>query len=220
MISIIVFTLDLILMLFFWNSLKHLTGFPKKALLTDRSQSFLLAISFMHMKSRSGASTELWGTPGCTVWCGGFSFYHCTIRLHAGNVLVYREINTDADTIYLQNNLHTLKAVWQVKFNPSKCVHLVLTRKKSRQMHSQQIQQNKSAKYLRVAIDNRLTWKEHVSITCSKAINAKAFMQRHLYHCPASLKSTCYVYIYGEANTRICSNSMVPTPTVSEATDQ
>ena len=86
---------------------------------------------------------------------------------------------------------------WQMKFNPSKCVHLALTRKKSHikfhyEIHSQQIQQTKSAKYLGVVIDDHLTWKEHVNVTCSKAINAKAFLQRNLYHCPASLKSTCY----------------------------
>ena len=61
-----------------------------------------------------------------------------------------------------------------------------------KEIHSQQIQQNKSAKYLGVVIDEHLTWKEHVNNICSKAIKAKAFLQQNLHHCPASMKSNCY----------------------------
>jgi len=60
------------------------------------------------------------------------------------------------------------------------------------QTDSQHIQQNKSVKYLGVVIDEHLSWKEHVNNICSKATKAKAFLQRNLYYCPASLKSTCY----------------------------
>ena len=60
------------------------------------------------------------------------------------------------------------------------------------QIHSQQIQQNKSAKYLGVMIDQHLTWKEHVNNICTKAIKAKTFLQRNLHQCPASVKSHCY----------------------------
>ena len=63
--------------------------------------------------------------------------------------------------------------IWQMKFNSSECIHQALTRKKSHihfhyQIHSQQIQQSKSAKYIciRVVIDDHLTWKEHVNIIC------------------------------------------------------
>ena len=41
-------------------------------------------------------------------------------------------------------------------------------------------------------IDQHLTWKEHVNNICSKAIQAKAFLQRNLPKCPASVKSNCY----------------------------
>ena len=84
-----------------------------------------------------------------------------------------------------------------MKFNPSKCIHLAITRKKTSikhcyRIHSQQIQQNKSAKYLGVVTDQHLTWKEHVNNICSKAIQAKAFLQQNLHQCPASVKSNCY----------------------------
>ena len=59
------------------------------------------------------------------------------------------------------------------------------------QIHSQQIRQNKSAKYLGVVIDEHLTWKEPVNDICSKAIKAKAFLQRNLFRCPITVKSNC-----------------------------
>ena len=43
-----------------------------------------------------------------------------------------------------------------------------------------------------MVIDQHLTWKEHVNNICSKAIKAKAFLQRNLHQCPASIKSNCY----------------------------
>ena len=108
-----------------------------------------------------------------------------TIRLYADDVLLYRVINDEADTICLQNDLLILENwanTWQMKFNPSKCIHLARTRKKTHikhyyRIHSQQIQQNKSTKYLGVVIDKYLTWKEHINDICSKAIKAKAFLQ-------------------------------------------
>ena len=123
-----------------------------------------------------------------------------TIRLYADDVLLYRVISNEADTICLQNDLFTLENwanTWQMKFNPPKCIHLAITRKKTSikhcyQIHGQQIQQSNSAKYLGVVIDQHLTWKEHVNNICSKAIKAKAFLQRNLHQCPASVKSNCY----------------------------
>ena len=41
-------------------------------------------------------------------------------------------------------------------------------------------------------IDEHLTWKEHVNDICSKAIKAKAFLQRNLFWCPTTVKSNCY----------------------------
>ena len=84
-----------------------------------------------------------------------------------------------------------------MKFNPSKCIHLAITRKKTHikhcyRIHSQQIQQNKSTKYLGVVIDKHLTWKEHINDICSKAIKAKAFLQQNLHRCPTLVRFNCY----------------------------
>lgn len=56
-----------------------------------------------------------------------------TIRFYADNVLIYRVISNKADTICLQNNLSILENwanTWQMRFNPSKCIHLAITRKR------------------------------------------------------------------------------------------
>jgi len=44
--------------------------------------------------------------------------------------------------------------------------------KHSYYIHSQQIVQNKLAKYLGVVMVEYLTWKEHVNLICSKATKA------------------------------------------------
>jgi len=80
-----------------------------------------------------------------------------------------------------------------MKFNPSKCVHLAITRKKLHiifcyQIHSQHTQQTKSAKYLGVVIEE---WKEHVNNICSKATKAKAFLQRNFYSL-TKIHLSCY----------------------------
>ena len=104
-----------------------------------------------------------------------------TIKLYADDVL---EINNEADATCLQNYLilENWANTWQMNFNPSKYIHLTLTQKQTcikhyYQTYNQQIQQNKSAKYLGVVIDEHLTWKDHVSNICSKAIKTKAFLQ-------------------------------------------
>ena len=43
-----------------------------------------------------------------------------------------------------------------------------------------------------VIIDEHLTWKEHVNEIGSKAIRAKAFLQRNFFRSPTQVKSNCY----------------------------
>ena len=84
-----------------------------------------------------------------------------------------------------------------MKFNPTKCVHLTITNKRTFFKHGysiydQQLQQVSSAKYLGVTINSHLTWKDHIIDICSKANSAKAFLQRNIYQCPKAIKSNCY----------------------------
>ena len=84
-----------------------------------------------------------------------------------------------------------------MKFNPTKCVHLAITNKKTflkynYSIYSQQLKNVTSAKYLGVVIDSHLTWKDHINEISSKASSAKAFLKRNIYQCSTTIKSNCY----------------------------
>ena len=54
------------------------------------------------------------------------------LRLYADDALLYSIINSAADCINLQTDLSTLQKwceTWQMKFNPTKCEHLQITKK-------------------------------------------------------------------------------------------
>ena len=67
-------------------------------------------------------------------------------------------------------------------------------------------------------IDGHLTWKDHTNDICSRAINAKAFLQWNFHRCPPSVKSNCY-YIHSEAYTWICCYNMVPTSPIPDSSN-
>ena len=51
--------------------------------------------------------------------------------MHADDVLIYRSIQSEADGNSLQNDLSNLESwadLWQMKFNPSKYLHVVITK--------------------------------------------------------------------------------------------
>ena len=73
-----------------------------------------------------------------------------------------------------------------MKFNPTKCVHLAITNKKTflkcnYSIYSQQLRHVTSAKYLGIIIDSHLTWKDHINEISSKANSARAFLKRNIY---------------------------------------
>ena len=123
-----------------------------------------------------------------------------TIRLYADDILMYRIINSENDCSCLQNDLNSLgnwSELWQMKFNPAKCIHLTITNKKiyikyCYQIYDQYIKQTSSAKYLGVTIDRHLTWKDHINEICNKANITKAFLKRNIHQCPTSIKANCY----------------------------
>ena len=104
--------------------------------------------------------------------------------------------------------------MWEMKFNPAKCIHLAITNKKtyiknSYQIYDQNIKQVSSTKYLGITIDQHLTWADHINKICNtidqhltwadhinkicnKANVAKAFLKRNIYQCPMSIKANCY----------------------------
>ena len=91
------------------------------------------------------------------------------VKLYADDTLIYRIINSAEDITILQRDLNTLSEwanKWLMSFNPSKCVHLTITRKtnplkSSYSICGSVIQQSNSTKYLRVTITSNLSWSEH-----------------------------------------------------------
>ena len=57
---------------------------------------------------------------------------HCTVKLYADDILIYAIIGSPEDCLHLQSDLALLQAwaeKWQMKFNPSKCLHLTVSNK-------------------------------------------------------------------------------------------
>ena len=124
-----------------------------------------------------------------------YSFHAVFLPLQCN--LVYRIIHTPEDIAMLQRDLD-ISSKWAKKwlksFNPSKCIHLTITRKThplpSRySICDSVIEQSNSAKYLGVTITSNLSWSEHINKIANKANSARTFLQRNLNQ---SIKSACY----------------------------
>ena len=68
-----------------------------------------------------------------------------------------------------------------MQFHPQKCSVLRLTRKKSPlihqyQLHGHILQTETDSKYLRVTVNNKLNWNNHIKNVCSKANRSLAFL--------------------------------------------
>ena len=85
-----------------------------------------------------------------------------------------------------------------MQFNPDKCEVIRITNRKSKKLtvpysiHNSVLREVKAAKYLRVTIDDRLTWNEHVDAVAKKASSTRAFLQRNINRCPRNIKEVCY----------------------------
>ena len=101
-----------------------------KDYLTDRSQTVILE------GKSSSPKPVLSGVPQGSVLAPLYYFCYIlmiaigtkinsTVRLYADDVLIYRTIQSEADGISLQNDLSNLESwanLWQMKFNPAKCI--------------------------------------------------------------------------------------------------
>ena len=84
-----------------------------------------------------------------------------------------------------------------MKFNPSKCSHLIISNKHhilhyNYHLCDQPIQRVSQAKYLGVTFDEHLNWKHHIASICNKANAAKSFLKRNVNYCPTNFKANCY----------------------------
>lgn len=123
------------------------------------------------------------------------------IRLYADDVILYREIHSEADVSILQKDLDSIAQwadTWLMKLNLSKCEHLTITNKKSPlnstyNLNSHPLCKVTSAKYLGVIINHNLSWSDHIVAISNKANSMRAFLQRNLRQCSPSTKSLAYL---------------------------
>jgi len=103
---------------------------------------------------------------------------------------------------YLTNDLLTLEKwekKWKMKLNIDKCMVLTVTLKNNPKRHNilyitmARLASVTSAKYLGITIDSRLSFNEHVVITCKKANSILAFICRNFRSYQRKIKTDLYL---------------------------
>ena len=123
-----------------------------------------------------------------------------TSRFFVDDCMLYRTINSEADTQTLQedlDNLQDLERDWMMSFNPDRCEVIRITNKHRiingpYTIHGQQLRETNKAKYLGVTVDNKLTWGPHINAMTKKANNTTACLGRNIAGCPRNIKELSY----------------------------
>ena len=122
-------------------------------------------------------------------------------KLFADDSLLFKVIRNDTDRALLQNNLTALehsKITWQMSFNPTKCVVLLISTNKKTglstqyQLHGHTFEMVDSSKYLGMAIRDDLSWETRVQNTASKANRTLGFLRRNMKDCTKPVKDLTY----------------------------
>ena len=104
---------------------------------------------------------------------------------------MYREIRSVEDQLALQCDLDSLEEWalrWGMKFNPSKCTILTISRttplSKFYTLCGTVLKHVNEAKYLGVTICSDLPWSKHVHNMTVKASSTLGLLRRNLSRCP------------------------------------
>ena len=121
-----------------------------------------------------------------------------TVRLFAGDYLLYREIRSFKDHLLLQEDLHRLEKwaeVWGMKFNAQKC-YILPTKARSSFLYSLDgiiLKQVQQSPYFGVHISADLKWSSHISDICKRAGSTLGFLRRNLRNCPQECRRLAYI---------------------------
>ena len=125
-----------------------------------------------------------------------------TPRLFADDCLLYRVINSQADTDALQHDLDLLQQwekTWDMEFAADKCKVLTITLKYKRntiikdyEIHNYVLERVDSAEYLGVTLDSKLSFNPHIGKICKNATSTRQFLQRNLPSCDIKTKDATY----------------------------
>ncbi len=121
-------------------------------------------------------------------------------RLFADDSIVYRVANNITDCTKLQDDLVSLEEwedKWGMKFNPSKCNIIHVTRKKvplnnPYNLKGTVLEAVDTATYLGVVVAKDLAWNHHVHKTVSKGNRALGFIKRNIRTSYQAVKEKAY----------------------------
>ena len=151
-----------------------------------------------------GRASSIRGPQGTVLGPLSFLLYindlgeHCTsrMRLFADDTLIYSTIESCNDAAKLQSDLTALQEwaqKWQMKFNPSKC-HVLRISRKQNPVESNYVLMGKVLDsvthhpYLGVELSRNLDWGQHVNNKVMKANLSLGFLRRNLSSCPEEWK--------------------------------
>ena len=114
------------------------------------------------------------------------------IVLYADDILLYRAVDSPDDYVLLQHDVNTLGA-WSstklLKFNPSKCKTMFISRRRLRRTEPSPLFLNGSLieavdciKYLGISIASDLSWSQHIQSITSKVRRLVGLLFRQYYH--------------------------------------
>ena len=130
---------------------------------------------------------------------------HSEVQLFADDTLLYRILANDANCDQLQEYLHKLEEwhhQWQVEFIPSKCKILYISTKQNppKSMYTffvTEFDQVGSISYLRVTVNSKLKWFQHIASISTNATKTLGLIRRNLWNCPKNVKESSYCSIVG-----------------------
>lgn len=125
---------------------------------------------------------------------------HSKVRLFADDTALYLSLTVSSHSSLLQQDLHQLEqweSKWEMKFNPSKCQVIQITKRKlvistKYRLHNTFLETVSSAKYLGVTISSDLNFNKHIDNISKKASQTLGFLRRNIKVHSERLKSTAY----------------------------
>ena len=123
------------------------------------------------------------------------------ICLFANDCVCYRQIHSIEDTVKLQRDINRLgrwASKWGMRFQPTKCNMMQLTRKWVKKviatytLEEAVLENVDRIKYLGVTITNDLRWITHVGNICTKANRTLGFLRCNLSSCPRDVKEMAH----------------------------
>ena len=122
------------------------------------------------------------------------------VRLFADDCLVYRKISSFEDQLALQRDLDALEvraSTWGMKFNPSKCNILSITRSSAMHkfytLYGTVLQHVSEANNLVVKLSDDRQCSKHISNLSVKASSTLGLLRRNLSQCPQVLREQAYI---------------------------